>query len=115
MKRTISVVATVAALFTAGSAGAKEHMILILDDAYFPQVTYLDEGDTVRFVNASSNSHNIIGQGGDWEIGPIPIDGEMTMIVAGGLAQTFFDAASEAEDGTFTVEGQMSYSAAPLE
>ena len=114
MKRAFSVVATVATLFAAGTAAATEHTILILEDAYFPQVTYLDRGDTVRFVNASGLPHSIIAKNDNWEIGPIPEDGEMTLLVDDGVQKTFYSKDSEADDGTFGVEGRMSYSDAPL-
>ncbi|MEP2889574.1 hypothetical protein [Tateyamaria sp.] len=114
MKRVISAVATVATLFAASPVAAAEHMILILEDAYFPQVTYLERGDTVRFVNASGLSHNIIAKNNSWELGPIPVDGEVTLLIDDGVQKTFYNTASEGEDGVFLVEGKMSYSNAPL-
>ena len=114
MKRAISVLATVATLFAANSAAATEHTILILPDAYFPQVTYLDEGDTVRFVNASGGSHSVIAEDESWEIGPIASEGEATLVIEGGVEKMFYNKASQAEDGTYAVEGQVSFSDAPL-
>ncbi|MEP1588900.1 MAG: hypothetical protein ABJR46_15720 [Tateyamaria sp.] len=115
MKRVISAVATVATLFAASPVAAAEHMILILEDAYFPQVTYLERGDTVRFVNASGTAHNIIAKNDSWEIGPIAIDGEATLLVEDGVQKTFYDVNSAGENGGYSVTGQMSYSSAPLQ
>lgn len=110
MKRVISAVATAATLFAASPAAAAEHMILILEDAYFPQVTYLDRGDTVRFVNASGSAHSIIAMDETWEIGPISANGEATIVIDGTIQKTFYNQGSESEDGTFSIEGKMSYS-----
>lgn len=115
MKRMISVVATVATFLAANSAAATEHTILILPDAYFPQITYLNEGDTVRFTNVSGSAHSIIAKNDSWEIGPIPNEGDLVMTIDTGVQKTFYNKSSEAEDGTYLVEGKMSFSAAPLD
>ncbi len=114
MKRAISVVATVATLFAASSAAAAEHTILILPDTYFPRITYLNQGDTVRFINASGAEHTLVAKNDSWELGPIPEQGEVTMTIETGVQKTFYDKDSEIVDGEYQVEGRMSFAAAPL-
>jgi len=116
MKRATYILATVATMAAATTATAEQHEIIILQDAYFPQVTYLDSGDTVRFINLSGATHNIIAKNGSWEIGPIASEGEYVMTMTQGTQNTFYnkDATSE-EDGSFLIEGRMSFSEAPLD
>ncbi|MEL6450157.1 MAG: hypothetical protein AAFQ19_02775 [Pseudomonadota bacterium] len=115
MKRAISLVATLATLTTATAAHAAEHTILILPDAYFPQITYLTAGDTVHFENASGGSHNIVAKNDSWELGPIPNDGQVTITVPAGMQTTFYAKDLQDENGNFLVEGRMSFSPAPLD
>lgn len=115
MKRVLSVLATAATLCAPTSALAAEHTITILDFAYFPQVTYLATGDTVHFINASGLPHTVISANEDWEVGPIPTQGEASIVISEGMATTFFDKESADEDGNFTVEGGLSLSSAPLQ
>ncbi|MFL4468405.1 hypothetical protein ACERZ8_00425 [Tateyamaria armeniaca] len=114
MKRAFSIVATVAALSVATSAAATEHTILILPDAYFPQITYLDEGDSVRFVNMSGLEHNIVAADAGWEIGPIPDQGEAVLEVDSVGEKSFFNKDAVNEDGEYFVQGDMSFDSAPL-
>ncbi|MEL6465158.1 MAG: hypothetical protein AAFQ58_09335 [Pseudomonadota bacterium] len=116
MKRVLQIGAVLATLTTATAASAAEHEILILPDAYFPSVLYLDEGDTVKFTNLTGVEHNIVAKNGDWAIGPIADQASATMVVAEGVQTTFYDADAVSEDdGTFLVEGSISFDAAPLD
>ena len=114
MKRALSLVATVATLSVANAAAAAEQTILILPDAYFPQVTYLDPGDSVWFINMSGGEHNIIAKDGSWEIGPIPDQGEAVLEVDSIAEKSFFDKDAVDADGTYIVQGDMSFDSAPL-
>ncbi|MEM6372332.1 MAG: hypothetical protein AAF727_06085 [Pseudomonadota bacterium] len=114
MKRAFTLLASVAALSVATAATATEHTILILPDAYFPQITYLDEGDSVRFINMSGLEHNIIAAQGEWEIGPIPDQGEATLEVDSVAQRSFFNKDAVDENGDYVVQGDMSYETAPL-
>ncbi|WP_299732458.1 hypothetical protein [uncultured Tateyamaria sp.] len=114
MKRAFSIVATVAALSVASAAAATEHTILILPDAYFPQITYVDNGDSVRFVNVSGAEHNIIAQDSSWEIGPIADQGEAVLSVNSVTERSFFNKDATGEDGTYIVQGDISFDTAPL-
>lgn len=115
MKRAISILATSVAVLTASAAAAAEHTILILPDAYFPQVTYLESGDTVRFVNVSGGSKNIISKNGSWELGPIQDQQEVTMEIIEGVQKTFYDADNKTPEGEYVIEGRMTFSIAPLQ
>lgn len=114
MKRAFSIMATVAALSVASAAAAKEHTVLVLPDAYFPQITYLNPGDTVRFINMSGGEHNIIAKDSAWELGPIPDQGEATVNVSPLKEKTFYDKDAVNDSGEYIVQGEMSFDTAPL-
>ncbi|MEM8655097.1 MAG: hypothetical protein AAGF36_10165 [Pseudomonadota bacterium] len=116
MKRVLQIGAVLATVTTATAASAAEHEILILPDAYFPSVLYLDEGDTVKFTNLTGVEHNIVAKNGDWAIGPIADQSSVTMVAEEGVQTTFYDADAVSEDdGSFLVEGAISFDEAPLE
>jgi plastocyanin len=68
---------------------ADEHTVMILAVSYFPQVTELNEGDYVRFVNASGQEHTIIHSGGVWATLPIRDGQEMLVEIEAGMAGEF--------------------------
>ncbi len=113
MKRTLFVGAMLASLSVGATVQAAEHTVLILPDAYFPKITYMNPGDTVRFVNETGATHEIISKNGDWTL-EVAADGEETMVISQGVQKTFYDAASE-DDGSYTVEGKMSFSPPPID
>lgn len=116
MKRAMQIGAVLATLTAATAVSAAEHEVLILPDAYFPSVLYIDEGDTVKFTNLTGTEHNIVSKHASWALGPIADQGSVTMIVEQGVQTTFYDAdAVSEEDGSFLVEGNLSFAAAPLD
>jgi len=114
MKRAIFVGLTTAALSLATAAQADEHVVLILPDAYFPKITYMDAGDTIRFINASGSTHNIIAKNDSWALGPIAVDAEVTMVIDNTIQKTFYDADQTDDNGDFLVSGNMSFASGPV-
>ncbi|MBY5934203.1 hypothetical protein KUV51_14435 [Tateyamaria omphalii] len=116
MQRMMQIGAVMATLTTATAVSAAEHEILILPDAYFPSILYIDDGDTVKFTNLTGSEHNIIAKNSSWTIGPIADQASFTMVMEQGTQTTFYDAdAVSEEDGSFLVEGRMSFGEAPLD
>jgi len=115
MKRAISILATTATLTIGTAATAAEHLILILPDAYFPAMTYMDPGDTVRFVNASGSAHHMMADDSSWEIGPLEPDAEHTMVIDASVHKSFVDVNVTDAEGNYTVVGEVSFAAAPLD
>lgn len=117
MKRTMIAGATLAAISIGSVAQAAEHTIVILPDAYFPYISYIDPGDTVRFVNVSGEMHEIVSKNGDWSL-EIEAEAEVTMVIDEGVQKTFYDASSEEEDAegnmAYMVEGKMSFAPPPI-
>mmetsp|Transcript_22396 Transcript_22396/g.35979 ORF Transcript_22396/g.35979 Transcript_22396/m.35979 type:complete len:116 (-) Transcript_22396:2411-2758(-) len=114
MKHAITALAAMASLTIGTTAAATEHSILILPDAYFPQVTYIEPGDTVRFINASGSNQSIVAKNNDWTLGPIAPDAAVTVVIETGVQKTFYNKDLKDGDGNYSVEGKMSFSDAPL-
>ncbi|KIC50936.1 hypothetical protein [Tateyamaria sp. ANG-S1] len=116
MQRMMQIGAVLAMLTTATAVSAAEHEILILPDAYFPSILYIDDGDTVKFTNLTGSEHSIVAKNDSWAIGPIADQASVSMVVEKGTQTTFYDAnAVSEEDGSFLVEGRMSFAEAPLD
>lgn len=116
MKRALQLGAVLATLTAATAVSAAEQEILILPDAYFPSVLYLDAGDTVTFTNLTGSEHNIVSKHGSWTLGPIADQGSVTLVVDENVQTTFYDADKVSEeDGSFLVEGHFSFADAPLD
>ena len=114
MKHAISVVAAVATLSIGSVATAAEHVILVMSDGYFPQITYISPGDSVQFLNVSTSNQSIIAKNDSWVLGPIAPDTSATLIVDESVQKTFYNADLTDEDGVYSIEGNMSFSTAPL-
>ncbi|MEL6618093.1 MAG: hypothetical protein AAFP16_04410 [Pseudomonadota bacterium] len=118
MKRTMFVGAMLASMSIGTIAQAVEHTVLILPDAYFPRITYLNPGDTVRFINETDATHEIVSKNGTWTL-EIATEGEEVMVIEQGVQKTFYDAESANVDDEgneyFAVEGKMSFSPPPID
>ena len=113
MKRAFSILAVTAALFATHTAAATEHTVLILPDAYFPQITYVSSGDTVRFINMSGQEHDVIAEGEAWTIVGIQDTSEAVISVTSDMEATFYNKNSS-NQGVYQVQGEFSFDAAPL-
>ncbi len=108
----LSVLTSVLTVATAGTNA--EHTILVLPDTYFPETTYLNPGDTVRFINVSGDEHTIVAANEEWTIGPLQIEEEYTMVVDSEIERTFHNANAINSDGTYAVTGDISFEESPV-
>ena len=113
MKRAMTIGTVLMGLGMGTAAAAAEHNILILPDTYFPETTYLDPGDTVKFINLSEDQHTIVAANEAWEIGPIEPNGEHTLTVDSEIERTFHNANAINSDGSYAVTGDISFDEAP--
>lgn len=115
MLRKTSTLAIAALMTSASFAAAEEHVIFYLGDAFFPEVTYVDAGDTIRFLNSSTSTMNIVSQDSEWAVGPVAVDASEAISVSSGMKVKFFDADSlDGEEGSTAVGGDLSFEPAPL-
>ncbi|MDF1728168.1 MAG: hypothetical protein P1U53_10520 [Sulfitobacter sp.] len=101
--RAIAASATLLCLATAASA--TEHEVLIVDGAYFPPLVYAELGDTVTFINDSSDNHEVQASDESWTSGIIPMDGSFALAIEVDTVLTF-QATAETE-GTGDGDGDV--------
>ena len=56
--------AVAALTFTAGSSSAENYRVLMVDSAFFPDISYVQDGDTLTFVNMSGSARTISAENG---------------------------------------------------
>jgi plastocyanin len=98
--------ALAALLCAATTAQAADHVVLIVDGAYFPLVTYAAPGDTLVFTNTLETEQQVTGAGDVWTSGPIPQDQSFSLQLSDEVPATFYGTGPESEvfEGTFTFE-----------
>lgn len=112
----LGVTAQTATTQSTETSTAIEHTILILGDAYFPDITHVDPGDVVYFVNTTSVSQDVVAANDAWEVGPIPAAGELSMVIEENQELTYYNKGSFSEDAdAYTVGGYFSFEDAPID
>lgn len=114
MLRKISTVAVAALMSSATFVAAEEHTIFFLGDGFFPEVSYVKPGDTVRFINNSTATMNIVSADEAWSVGPVAVNASGTLDVTGNTVLQFFEASDDDDDEDLGVEGNLSFDPAPL-
>jgi plastocyanin len=85
----------------AGPAAAMDHEVLIVDGAYFPPVIFASIGDSLTFINESSDSHEVMASDESWRSGMIPIDGTFSLEIQADTHLTFnATAETDSSDGS---------------
>lgn len=74
---------------------SEEHVVIILDSAFFPQKTALKHGDVVRFVNESAYRSTIFHANGGWATHPIAAGEELLVTIGPGMAGAFYGTAQQ--------------------
>jgi plastocyanin len=72
------------------AVSADEHVVIILEAAYFPQKTTVRTGDAVRFVNESGREHTIFHASGKWATRPIADGEELLVTIEPDMAGGFY-------------------------
>ena len=85
----LAMATAVASLGLIHTAQAEEQMILVVGYGFFPEVTYISEGDTVRFKNTNEESMRIQAVDGSWLTDSIAPDAEVTMTFPGTETREF--------------------------
>lgn len=59
MERNLIAAAAACLTFVGAPASAAEHEIMVMREGYFPTVTYLNAGDTIRFTNNAGSGARV--------------------------------------------------------
>ncbi|MFD1341367.1 hypothetical protein [Litorisediminicola beolgyonensis] len=89
MLRVTGIAAAFAVLGAAQAAYAAEHEIVMLGDGYFPQVTYAQIGDTVRFFNVTTEPMAAVAADGSWTTGDVAAGAAVTITITDGMVGAF--------------------------
>ena len=76
----------------ATTAQAEEHIVVVTGFSYFPAISYVASGDTVRFVNESGEEQTVVGADVGWVVGPLQDQEEGTLTVTEETELRFFSA-----------------------
>lgn len=94
--------------FTAVQVRADEHIVMILQSAYFPDLISVEMGDTVRFVNASGSKHTVGSSEGIWSTDMIADGAEVTLEIRQAMVGRFHGWTNS------LIEGRLDLIRAPL-
>ena len=75
--------------FAAGPASADNFQILMMDYAFFPEISYVKPGDTVTFVNMSGITRVISDRSGSWATPELADGQEATITIEQGMKNEF--------------------------
>lgn len=114
MLRKTSLLAALAVTVLSTPVHAAEHIILIMPDAYFPHLSYVSAGDTLRFVNQTDGTVNVISEDGAWSTGDLGIDQDAAVGVSDGMTKAFYHEGVFDENGEPAVTGILKFGTAPL-
>ena len=73
----------------AAPAVAEEHIVVILEAAFFPEQTFVETGDVVRFVNASGQLQTVRHLDGIWTTLPLADGEELLVTIKPGVTGIF--------------------------
>ena len=72
------------------AVASDEHIVIILETAFFPQKTTIKQGDVVRFVNESGRDHTLYHAQGNWTTRPLAQGEELLVTITPDIAGAFY-------------------------
>ncbi len=105
---------------TAGSASAEEYHILMMDYAFFPEISYVEVGDVIVFENISGGTRTVLGHDALWEIADIADGSSASLTIVENMPNKFLSNVPGGEgdevdaDGNVQVIGTLNFSGAPV-
>jgi len=94
---------------TTGSASAEQFRILMMENSFFPETSYLQPGDEVTFVNQSGGTLDVSAEDGSWTIEAMAYGGEATLMIVEGMTNAY-SALAPGGDVANKVSGIMNFS-----
>lgn len=136
MLRKIGAAALAFGVLSAGTAQALEHQVMIVAGAFFPEITYVQAGDTVTFINEDIGRREVFSDGFTFVSPKIATTESWTLTITDGMPNEYFaksyadgdtsgstvgesgvpasEEADVTEDGKI-MRGVLSFAPAPLE
>ncbi|MGH1575638.1 cupredoxin domain-containing protein [Planktotalea sp.] len=91
------------------SASAANFNILIVEGGFFPEITYVQPGDSVTFVNQLTVSATATASDESWSTGPLSVNATYNLPIAAETALIFSYASDSGKSGV------LSFDFAPLD
>ncbi|MEH6519796.1 cupredoxin domain-containing protein [Sulfitobacter sp.] len=113
-------IAAVALSGTAGSASAEEYHILMMDYAFFPEVSYVEPGDVIIFENISGSTRTVVAEDATWTVADLADGSTASLTILEDMPNAYLSmvpGGSEDEvdaDGNVQVVGRMNFSGPPV-
>lgn len=79
------------------ATASETHEVLIVDGAYFPNLIFAQDGDSILFVNSSSDIHEVKAVDDSWTSGVISVGDSYTLELSD-QTQLLFTATDDTED-----------------
>ncbi len=108
MLRKLGALTAVGFLTLGTAASAESHTVLVLGDAFFPEISYVSDGDVITFVNLSGETQTVAGKDDQWTSTSLDHDEEYELTVWHGMNNEYFDNSDD-------TRGVISFAAAPLD
>jgi plastocyanin len=105
---------------TAGSASAEEYHILMMDYAFFPEISYVQPGDVIVFENISGSTRSIGADNASWMVLDIADGATGTLNITENMPNKYASAVPGGEgdevdeNGNVQVIGTLNFSGAPV-
>lgn len=100
---------------SANSASAQIHDVMILDEAFFPAIVYVEPGDELVFFNDSDAEHTVKGGDDAWSSEIVAVGSTYTYTVNADSPLTFHSVFKDAyHDSATAFGGTISFDQAPL-
>jgi plastocyanin len=105
---------------TAAAASAEEYHVLIMDYAFFPEISYVVPGDVIVFENISGETRNILSDNDTWAILDIADSTTASLEITDDMPAQYFSMVQGGEgdvvdeNGDVRVDGQMDFNGPPL-
>jgi hypothetical protein len=88
----------------AAAPAADEHVVIVLEAAYFPDFLIVKQGDVIRFVNQSGRSHRLYHADGNWATKPFATGEELLVTVEPETTGPFYGMSSVKITGQLDLE-----------
>lgn len=105
---------------TAGTASAEEYRILMMDYAFFPEISYVLPGDVIVFENVSGSTRSVIADDASWIVADLEDGSTTSLTIVENMRNEYISlvpGGSEDEvdaDGNVQVVGRLNFSGPPI-
>jgi len=99
MLRKFGFMSVLATLAMATPISAEVHTVVLTDGSFFPELIYVDAGDSVRFVNESESAQTVTSNGAEWTTGSLAVGDAVSLEVVENMKQGFTSDFSETMSG----------------